>query len=85
MPKEIINSKYAGAITPGSDPLETTFVQVGWTKDMEHVELGTVCPGVTEGIHDPQAGWFVQLDRGGVNRLIRSLRKARDQAFGTDA
>lgn len=30
-------------------------------------------------------GWFVQLDRAGINRLIRELRKARDQAFGADA
>ncbi len=30
-------------------------------------------------------GWHVTLDREGINRLIRSLRKARDAAFGTDA
>ena len=27
----------------------------------------------------------VWLDRRGVNQLIKSIRKARDQAFGTDA
>ena len=27
----------------------------------------------------------VCLDRDGINRLIRSLRKARDRAFGSDA
>lgn len=28
---------------------------------------------------------YIQLDRHGINRLIRSLRKARDDAFGKDA
>jgi hypothetical protein len=29
-------------------------------------------------------GWYVQLDRNEINRLIRVLRRARDQAFGHD-
>lgn len=29
-------------------------------------------------------GWHVDLDRAGVNRLIRVLRQARDAAFGKD-
>lgn len=29
-------------------------------------------------------GWHADLDRAGVNRLIRTLRRARDQAFGRD-
>ena len=32
-----------------------------------------------------ERGWFVELDRESINRLIKSLRKARDQAFGEDA
>lgn len=37
--------------------------------------------------HEPEydAGWFVNLDRADINRLIRALRKARDQVFGADA
>lgn len=31
-----------------------------------------------------QSGWYVDLDRKGINDLIRVLRKARDQAFGRD-
>lgn len=27
-------------------------------------------------------GWFADLDRAQINRLIQTLRKARDQAFG---
>lgn len=30
-------------------------------------------------------GWYCQLDRNGINRLIRTLRKARDAAYGSDA
>lgn len=30
-------------------------------------------------------GWHVTLDRAGINRLIRSLRRARDSAYGADA
>lgn len=30
-------------------------------------------------------GWYCHLDRAGVNRLIRTLRKARDAAYGADA
>jgi hypothetical protein len=29
-------------------------------------------------------GMYVTLDRSGINRLIRNLRRARDQAFGRD-
>jgi hypothetical protein len=29
-------------------------------------------------------GFFVDLDRGGINHLIKQLRAARDQAYGKD-
>lgn len=29
-------------------------------------------------------GWSVTLDRAGLNRLIRTLRRARDNAYGRD-
>lgn len=32
----------------------------------------------------PVDGWYVNLDRNGINRLIKVLRKARDQAYGRD-
>jgi len=31
-----------------------------------------------------QEGWFIDLDRYGLNSLIRNARRARDQAFGRD-
>lgn len=36
-----------------------------------------------EGIHYLD-GFYVDLDRRGINKLIRHLRRARDQAFGRD-
>lgn len=38
-------------------------------------------PGTSFRVFD---GWHVDLDRAGVNRLIRLLRQARDAAFGKD-
>jgi hypothetical protein len=35
-------------------------------------------------VHVAQDGWFIDLDRYGLNNLIRNLRRARDQAFGRD-
>jgi hypothetical protein len=29
-------------------------------------------------------GFYVDLDRSGINKMIRDLRRARDQAFGRD-
>ncbi len=29
-------------------------------------------------------GFYVSMDRDGINKLIRNLRRARDQAFGRD-
>lgn len=31
-----------------------------------------------------QDGFYVTLNRDGINRLIRNLRRARDQAYGRD-
>jgi hypothetical protein len=36
-------------------------------------------------VHAPGRGWYTHLGRGEVNRMIRILRKARDQAMGADA
>lgn len=34
---------------------------------------------------DTESGWYVDLDREQINRLIRVLRRARDAAYGADA
>lgn len=86
MPKEYIEDRYASddddAVANGSP----TRVRVGWSREAEHVEIATIAPDEMTLRPTPEGnGWFVQLDRGGLNRLIRTLRKARDQAYGQDA
>lgn len=57
-------------------------VHVGWNRN-KHVEVGVATFEIsTESMH---GGQFVSLDRDGCNRLIHSVRKARDAAFGKDA
>ena len=67
----------------------------------EHVQLATAVTAESKRVRiqffdEESKGWhdydpiednglFVQLDRHGINRLIRTLRKARDDAFGSDA
>ncbi len=72
MPKEIIS--------PSSPSNFRT--EVGWSRD-KYVQIATVNTGEPELAE--VRGWHVDLDREGINRLIRTLRKARDQAFGADA
>lgn len=80
MPKETIQSRYAGESFDAPEP----HLHVGWTRDRDHVEVATRAGGdYADDLKRP--GLFVQLDRDGINRLIRALRKARDAAFGADA
>lgn len=87
MPKENIND----AITEGQR------VQVGWGAvgdDDGYVQVSTVNDNSDLQLNDalpvgataqPFDGWYVHLDRAGINRLIRALRTARDKAYGADA
>lgn len=86
MPKEHIEDRWTGhdddAVAEGS-PAK---IKVGWSREAEHVEVATVAPDDRTLRPTPEGnGWFVQLDRAGLNRLIRTLRKARDAAYGSDA
>ena len=80
MPKETIYGKsfpLHGATEPE--------VVVGWSKEAEHVEISVRMPDDTVLVPGPEAnGWYAQLDRAGINRLIKTLRKARDDAYGRD-
>lgn len=65
-----------------------TWVQVGTT----NAQSPLVWPAQSEdrsevppAAPEPFLGWFVTLDRDGANRLIRAVRRARDEAFGADA
>lgn len=82
MPKELIFQK-----TKHGDPdTQGTIIKVGWHRSPGYVELATIRDdGQTLEPGPESNGWFTQLDREGINRLIRTLRKARDQAFGADA
>lgn len=84
MPKEVVHTSEQYS----SDyPDETLLAQVGWGRDAEYVQLSTV--RVKTVTHEPvestvSGGWYVSLNRSGINDLIRNLRRARDQAFGRD-
>jgi hypothetical protein len=94
MPKEVIRAR------PETDDGAGPYVRVGWGHASEVVEIGTAVPDGCGQLRLPNpdnvnewnpiildgydVGWFVQLDRVGINRLIRTLRKARDSAFGRD-
>jgi hypothetical protein len=60
-------------------------VKVAWGR--EYVQVASV--GRATVTHDaleiPEGdGWYVTLDRRGINELIRNLRRARDRAYGRD-
>jgi len=92
MPKEVIHSRYDGKtvteMTEDGKSQQVTlvepFLHVGWDREAEHVEIATRAGGDFKSDFD-RPGLFVQMDRSGLNRLIRTLRKARDAAFGADA
>lgn len=85
MPKENINS------TCVSDNNEAvTRAELSWKIAPGYVQLTTsmLTTSTPEGAPASQhyaEGAYVQLDREGINRMIRSLRKARDAAYGQDA
>ena len=81
----------------GVMPKETVYdesgmydVVVGWERD-KHVQVGVQAHNqqnlvVVDGEAQPakfESLWGT-FDRAGINRLIRSLRGARDQAYGRD-
>jgi hypothetical protein len=98
MPKETIHSRYEGHVSRvldkdgnwvESDPSKVApepFLTVGWGRESQHVQVATLAGGDYDEVGGNQRpGLYVQLDRDGINRLIRALRKARDAAFGADA
>ena len=51
-------------------------LELAWHREYPGVYLTMLVSGV---------GSAIELDRGGLNRLIGSLRKARNQTFGKDS
>lgn len=83
MPKEYVYG-IATVLPPGpqdSGSTRESIVGVGWGRDQGMVQLGTV---YDRDSYDPCLGVYVDLDRNQINKLIRVLRRARDQAFGRD-
>lgn len=60
-------------------------VEVGWDAGKVVQVATTYAASKLQLDGDPFNGWFATLDREGCNRLIRSVRKARDAAYGVDA
>ncbi len=86
MPKEYVEDKHAGHDNAEVAAGSAFKVRVGWSKEAEHVEIATISTKLSYEESTPEGnGWFVQLDRSGINRLIRILRRARDDAYGSDA
>lgn len=82
MPVEYVRG---AGFNPDDDEAEI-LVKVGWSD--QWVQLATVArdPVTHETLKVPgdADSWYVDLDRRGINDLIRELRKARDRAYGRD-
>lgn len=98
MPKENINSiggdNFRAEVSWRADPdtgwVQLATVMVGSPYFMSDKDDGGRLPVELTLTRQSKAdqpfdGWHVTLDRDGLNRLIRALRKARDAAFGADA
>lgn len=93
MPKE---TTYGSQQPYGEDSPAESVVQVLWGRETQHVQLVSKCinrsTGDDMGPPDERTpremyftdGFYVTLDRAGINKLIRDLRRARDQAYGKD-
>lgn len=88
MPKEII----WGDRPFGDESPEQSVVEVRWDAESGYFQIATKelnaevfdADRVTDVREAVQYGWYVTLDRRGINDTIRVLRRARDQAFGRD-
>lgn len=87
MPKEYIDSMdFDIRVVPegGSEPvlIDRNSIKVSWSKEGYH--LGLCVIGDREEDPDGMKAQYINLDRAGVNRLIRFLRQGRNDAFGKD-
>lgn len=79
MPKENVNGEFNGE----------TRVEVSWASE-KYVQLTTAMRREVAATPEQPAhvtydtGTYVSLDRYGINRLIKLLRRARDSAYGRD-
>jgi hypothetical protein len=64
--------------------MDLPFMTVSWNRQ-GIVQVATLEGGDVDESKRRRGGYFVDVDRATVNGIIRTLRKARDQAFGADA
>lgn len=83
MPKEYVDDTVGHLDKDSPFPFR---VEVTWGRDNGFISIATVDPNVVGDAADTrEAGLHVHLgERRDVNKLIRDLRRARDQAFGRD-
>lgn len=81
MPKEYINDAYNSG--PSEDSLP--FAVIGWEREAGHVQLGVLQGGDFDEGKEDRPGFYVTLSRNAINHAIRTLRRARDAAYGADA
>lgn len=74
-----------------NSPQPVPLVDVRWNREGGYVQIVTKAERADGGrIADDSPdthvtdGFYVDLDRAGINGVIRNLRRARDQAFGRD-
>jgi hypothetical protein len=97
MPKELIYSPEALCSRLYDDtnratvqPYPVEHLAVGWSSD-RGVQIGlTAGPSAKIRVDEGNTGGetdslWLDLDRDAINRLIRTLRRARDAAYGADA
>lgn len=80
-----------GAVTNPPAKPRVPIVDVLWNREGGMVQVVTKATDADGGrwaADSPEThftdGMYVDLDRAGINRLIRNLRRARDNAFGRD-
>ena len=73
MPKETISDQHS---------IAERGVEIVWGRDSGNVAIGSV--DFTKEPYTVERGWFIDLNRDGINAMIRVLRRARDQAYGVD-
>lgn len=60
-------------------------LSIGWSREQGHVEIGMNAFDVSTKQGSHGTGMYATFDRAGLNKIIRTLRRARDQAYGADA
>lgn len=82
----IAQHDWARMLLDAKDTGELAFqlrLEVGWSKESGHVGFGFAGHDHSTGETIPVPGHFTDLNWVQINQLIRALRTARDQAFGT--